>query len=142
MVCSFIFKHFCIFFFFVFCFMCFNKQLIFGIWKLFALSYSKKQEYPTSQRVCRWSVALFSSIFVFLWVGGPPIYVCIQFGKATAQALCMPSYMLLPNLLPSFAKLCQIEIYGGYPPPSTGGPIRFPLPPTVSAVSKALRVLK
>ena len=81
----------------------------------------KNHEISTSQRVCRWSVALFSSIFVFFMGGGTPhisspIYLCIYFGKATSQALCMPSYMPLPNLLPSFAKLCQIKIYGGYPP--------------------------
>ena len=84
----------------------------------------KNHEISTSQRVCRWSVALFSSIFVFFMGGGTPhisspIYLCIYFGKATSQALCMPSYMPLPNLLPSFAKLCQMKFMGGTPP-STG----------------------
>ena len=62
----------------------------------------KNHEISTSQRVCRWSVALFSSIFVFLMGGGTPhisspIYLCIYFGKATSQALCMPCYMPLPK---------------------------------------------
>ena len=69
----------------------------------------KNHEISTSQRVCRWSVALFSSIFVFFMGVSPPIVTWddpppTHFGKG-----CLPGLSLhLPSCLSRLPKLCQI----------------------------------